>query len=300
MISSNFLKKLNSTKSQQKSSSFHLNNFFKYVNTPTNVSTDKYDNTQHNHDIVNLPNTLNISSNEYQQITKNIIPTIVSPSGSYFSDLNQKSEIVKNSNKVRETLSQNNKDSNIENIHINIPLNIQTNKFNDNLKNIIDSITKYSEESSIDESTDLEEENMWNKEMVKEFIDISEECSEESVKYKNQSSFYINWGNSLKILNVVLGVSSMCIASSSLDESVKNPIYIVLSGLYSISSSVYGIFSFSEKGVVLKDISYQLDNLSRMIRCEILKPPHNRQSVNDFIIFIQSARDKIIKKDNTN
>jgi len=244
MITSNFLKKLNSSNPQPKSSSFHLNNFFKYVNPPT---------------------TDDSSINEQ---TSNNIDT-----------------------------------------HINPP-NIQPNKFNDNLKNIIDSITKYSDQSSIDEAikldisneniNEIEEENMWNKEMVKEFIDISEECSEESIKYKNQSSFYINWGNSLKILNVVLGVGSMCIASSSLSETIKNPIYIVLSGLYSISSSVYGIFSFSEKGVVLKDISYQLDNLSRMIRCEILKPPHNRQSVNDFIIFIQSARDKIIKKDNTN
>jgi len=266
MITSNFLKKLNSKNSQ--TSNFHINNFLKY--TPINS---------------NIPNeSNNLNQNTESDVRNNIQYSIslsnISPSGSNFLNKNE------------------------ENVHINIPPNIQTNKFNDNLKNIIDSITKYGDESSIDENTDFEnefkEENMWNKEMVKEFIDISEECSEESIKYKKQSSFYINWGNSLKILNVVLGVGSMCIASSSLDESIKNPIYIVLSGLYSISSSVYGIFSFSEKGVVLKDISYQLDNLSRMIRCEILKPSHNRQSVNDFIIFIQSARDKIIKKDNTN
>jgi hypothetical protein len=61
-------------------------------------------------------------------------------------------------------------------------------------------------------------------------------------------------------------------------------------------SSIYTLFSFSSKGAIYKDVSQGLDNLARILRCELLKPVHSRQTVNELIIYAQMTRDKLLKK----
>ena len=46
----------------------------------------------------------------------------------------------------------------------------------------------------------------------------------------------------------------------------------------------------------MKEISYDLSNLGRIIRGELFKPISKRENINNFLIFIQTTRDKLLKK----
>ena len=112
----------------------------------------------------------------------------------------------------------------------------------------------------------------------------------------NKANFYIKYGKILQVCLIILGVSSVYISSSSIPEEIKNNTNVVFGASSAIISSVYTLFSFSKKGIKLKEISYDLANLSRIIKCELFKPFNKRDDITNFLIFIQTTRDKLLKK----
>jgi len=136
----------------------------------------------------------------------------------------------------------------------------------------------------------------WTDDMEDEILNFSEVCFNDSETTNNKANFYIKYGKILQVSLIVLGVSSVYISSSSVPSEIKNNINVVFGASSAILSSVYTLFSFSKKGNKLKEISYDLSNLARIIRCELFKPITKRDNVTNFLIFIQTTRDKLLKK----
>lgn len=136
----------------------------------------------------------------------------------------------------------------------------------------------------------------WTDEMEDEILNLSETCFEDSDSINIKANFYIKYGKILQVCLIVLGVSSVYISSSSIPTVVKDNMNVVLGASSAILSSIYTLLSFSKKGIKLKEISYDLGNLSRLIRCELFKPVTRRDNITNFLIFIQTTRDKLLKK----
>jgi hypothetical protein len=187
---------------------------------------------------------------------------------------------------------------------LNNDISIDINSDNDkqtsriSTSNIIKNLRKslFSSKTYNNTQINLSEENSWTNEMEDEILSLSDTCFNDSDNINKKANFYIKYGKILQVSLVVLGVSSVYISSSSIPDIVKNNINIVLGASSAIISSIYSLFSFSKKGIKLKEISYDLANLSRIIRCELFKPSDHRDDITNFLIFIQTTRDKLLKK----
>ncbi len=178
--------------------------------------------------------------------------------------------------------------------------NISKNTENDfRLKNEESGFVSRSSSNQIKDQILLEENTdtiNWTDDMEDEILNFSEVCFNDSETTNNKANFYIKYGKILQVSLIVLGVSSVYISSSSVPSEIKNNINVVFGASSAILSSVYTLFSFSKKGNKLKEISYDLSNLARIIRCELFKPITKRDNVTNFLIFIQTTRDKLLKK----
>ena len=56
------------------------------------------------------------------------------------------------------------------------------------------------------------------------------------------------------------------------------------------------MFGFTKKSTITFETSLGLDNIARMIRCELLKPKNRRISPFDLIYYANISRDKLIKR----
>jgi hypothetical protein len=159
---------------------------------------------------------------------------------------------------------------------------------------------KNTELSILSKNSRSSEENTdtinWTDDMEDEILNLSEVCFNDSKSTNNNANFYIKYGKILQVSLIVLGVSSVYISSSGVPSEIKNNINVIFGASSAILSSVYTLFSFSKKGNKLKEISYDLSNLARIIRCELFKPITKRDNVTNFLIFIQTTRDKLLKK----
>jgi len=168
-------------------------------------------------------------------------------------------------------------------------------------KNIAESnqhdLTNISDENHDSAVINIDESTFeWNKNIEEEILNIAQCCKDEALNSKSQGELYLRYSKYLQLSLIILGSTSVYISASPIASSVKEPINVVLGAFTTIISSVYTMFSFSKKGLIYKEVGQSLDNLARILRCEILKPIDARQSVNELILFSQMSRDKYLKK----
>jgi len=138
--------------------------------------------------------------------------------------------------------------------------------------------------------------SLWNSNIEDEIAQIAECCRGEADQSKSVGETYLKYSKYLQVSLIILGSTSVYISASQIPTEIKESINVVLGASTTIVSSIYTMFSFSKKGAIYKDVGQGLDNLSRILRCEILKPIVSRQSVNELILFAQMTRDKLLKK----
>jgi len=143
----------------------------------------------------------------------------------------------------------------------------------------------------------IENIELWTDNIEEQIENFAELCEKESIELNKKADNNLYIGRSMQILLIILGSMSVYSSSTSmLDSSIKD-IIVLLSGFSTtVISSIYTMFGFTKKSTLIYEISLGLDNISRMIRCELLKPRNIRKSPYDLIYICNITRDKLIKK----
>ena len=191
--------------------------------------------------------------------------------------------------------SINNNDEYIDkDTYINNTLNSNSNE--DVIRKVIDNIDedRYEEDNGDEKDKNIE---LWTDNIEEQIENFAELCEKESIELNKKGNYNLYIGRSMQILLIILGSISIYSSSTTmLDSSIKD-IIVLLSGFTTtVISSIYTMFGFTKKSTIIYEISLGLDNISRMIRCELLKPRNIRKSPYDLIYICNITRDKLIKK----
>lgn len=150
------------------------------------------------------------------------------------------------------------------------------------------------EERDIDIVENIE---LWTDNIEEQIENFAELCEKESIELNKKGDNNLYIGRSMQILLIILGSISIYSSSTTMLDSSIRDIIILLSGFTTtVISSIYTMFGFTKKSTIIYEISLGLDNISRMIRCELLKPRNIRKSPYDLIYICNITRDKLIKK----
>lgn len=180
---------------------------------------------------------------------------------------------------------------------------VYTNNGNENLEykenEIIDEENKEDNYRDIEqrEIQIIENIELWTDNIEEQIENFAELCEKESIELNKKGDNNLYIGRSMQILLIILGSISVYSSSTTMLDSSIRDIIVLLSGFSTtVISSIYTMFAFTKKSTIIYEISLGLDNISRMIRCELLKPRNMRKSPYDLIYICNITRDKLIKK----
>ena len=143
----------------------------------------------------------------------------------------------------------------------------------------------------------IENIELWTDNIEEQIENFAELCEKESIELNKRGDNNLYIGRSMQILLIILGSISVYSSSTTMLDSSIRDIIVLLSGFSTtVISSIYTMFAFTKKSTIIYEISLGLDNISRMIRCELLKPRNMRKSPYDLIYICNITRDKLIKK----
>jgi hypothetical protein len=143
----------------------------------------------------------------------------------------------------------------------------------------------------------IENIELWTDNIEEQIENFAELCEKESIELNKKGDNNLYIGRSMQILLIILGSISVYSSSTTMLDSSIRDIIVLLSGFSTtVISSIYTMFGFTKKSTLIYEISLGLDNISRMIRCELLKPRNIRKSPYDLIYICNITRDKLIKK----
>jgi len=193
-----------------------------------------------------------------------------------------------NINRVLYNISKEIKEQNIE-----LKIDIQENESPD-----INSIKRNSDDNDPSPLTYIKDENdiQWTEKIEEEIKKFSDICKKECDNTRFKSKRHYLFGRVIQISLIILGSLSVYSSASSIEIETKNIINIFTGFSTTVISSIYTIFGFTKKATIEFEASLGLDNISKMLKYELLKPIHQRKSPFDLIYFSNMTRDKIIKK----
>lgn len=193
-----------------------------------------------------------------------------------------------NINKVLDNISKQIKEQNIE-----IKIDTQDNE-SPNINNSI----RNSEHNDPSPLTYIKDENeiQWTEKIEEEIKKFSDICKIECDNTRFKAKRHYLFGRVIQITLIILGSLSVYSSASSIEIETKNIINIFTGFSTTVISSIYTIFGFTKKATIEFEASLGLDNISKMLKYELLKPIHQRKSPFDLIYFSNMSRDKIVKK----
>ena len=136
-----------------------------------------------------------------------------------------------------------------------------------NIKKEIDKLDLINVENDNEDNS-----NMWTDDIEDQVELFASICEEEANEYKNKSrkQFYI--GRTMQISLIIFGSLSVYSSASNIDITIKDSINIIAGFSTTVISSIYTMFGFTKNSTLTFETSLGLDGISRMIRCELLKP----------------------------
>jgi len=100
----------------------------------------------------------------------------------------------------------------------------------------------------------------------------------------------------LRSLQLAMAGVSMYINTSNIDDTVIRHVNIGLSIFVGFLGGIEGIFRFNKHSYQFKEIALNLDGLARTLRSQLLLPANARREPGELILFVESTRDKLLKK----
>ena len=138
--------------------------------------------------------------------------------------------------------------------------------------------------------------NGWSNDITHKVEHMVKSLTTESEHYfalSKKSSYKDKAVRSLQL--AVTGVS-MYINTSNIDDNTIKHVNIGLSIFVGFLGGLEGIFRFNKHAFQYKEIALALEGLARTLRSQLLLAPMARREPSELLMFIESTRDKMLKK----
>ena len=172
----------------------------------------------------------------------------------------------------------------------------ETNNVNIILDSIRKNIKSFHDDSSVSIDIDSSLRGDWTEEIENEILKMAKACKTEASNLFKRGSIMSKYGKGLKVFSLIFNALSVCVTSSAIPSSIKEPIVIVFSACSAITTAISMTYKHQENGSILKEVSHGLETLSTSLRCEVYKPVKSRRDVNELIYEAQLEREQFLMK----
>ena len=138
---------------------------------------------------------------------------------------------------------------------------------------------------------------VWNSEVKEQIESMSKALQVESDMYSGMAVVHKKRDYTLRI--VLLMFSSVIVflnASSMAQLELLKNINIALAVFVFFLNGIEGIMKFHTKRYQYAEVALALDGLSRTLKVQLMTPVDQRRDPTELILFIESTRDKMLKK----
>lgn len=160
---------------------------------------------------------------------------------------------------------------------------------------------KINNEIVIDKSNIIEKEDnmvvLWSSDIEKRCLLFDEICQESSKKTKKSSIHHRKISNILSYSQIAIGSFGAFISVLSIIPDItKNIINTIIGGTTALLTGIKIAYKGDQTSQIEATVTIELEKISRTIQNELAKPVHLRINPFDFLVTLETERNKLIKQ----
>ena len=136
----------------------------------------------------------------------------------------------------------------------------------------------------------------WNPEVTKQIEKMADSLKDESLHYQEKMKSTKFRDRFMRFTKLAFSSCTFFINSTEMNTSITKNINIALGVFVTFVVGLEEIFKFKENALLFAETSLSLDGLSRTLRSQLATPIQNRREPSELILFIETTRDKQLKK----
>ena len=136
----------------------------------------------------------------------------------------------------------------------------------------------------------------WNAEVVTKMDSLMTSLMTESKHYFTLSQRNGFKDKALRSFQLACAGVTMFINTSSIEDTHMRTANIAVGVFCGFLGGLEGIYRFHSRSLVYKEIAMSLEGLARTLRSQMLLAEGARRDPSELVIFIESTRDKMLKK----
>jgi hypothetical protein len=153
-----------------------------------------------------------------------------------------------------------------------------------------------------DEGPTRVEDIKWTPQVLQIVEELIQTLKEEATSLQLQSDRAQKRNRCVRVLSlmftscVVLFNTSALSTSEGLNEVALKALNIALTGATGFLAGIEGIYQYNKQAYQLAEAALALEGLSRTLRVQLVSPVLARRDPTELLLFVESTRDKIMKK----
>ena len=204
------------------------------------------------------------------------------------------STIIPNPSPPSKTYSQHTQDSHQTNINIHPSQTIELNGAKIKVTSDISSFDKVL--STITNVLGPNQRTKWTPDICQIIEELIYSLNKESERFLKMSSRCNLKDKGLRMTQLICSSFSIYLNSSSMESTIIKNVNIGCAVFVGFLSGIQGIFKYNKFEFQYKEVGLSLDGLARMCRSQLLIDVKQRRDPSELILFVESTRDKLIKK----
>ena len=136
----------------------------------------------------------------------------------------------------------------------------------------------------------------WNPEVTRQIEKMADSLKDESLHYQQKMKTTKFRDRIMRFTKLAFSSCTFFINSSEVDTAITKNVNIALGVFVTFVVGLEEIFKFKENALLYAETSLSLDGLSRTLRSQLATPIQNRREPSELILFVETTRDKQLKK----
>ena len=136
----------------------------------------------------------------------------------------------------------------------------------------------------------------WNLEVTRQIEKMADSLKDESLHYQQKMKTTKFRDRIMRFTKLAFSSCTFFINSSEVDTAITKNVNIALGVFVTFVVGLEEIFKFKENALLYAETSLSLDGLSRTLRSQLATPIQNRREPSELILFVETTRDKQLKK----
>lgn len=139
-------------------------------------------------------------------------------------------------------------------------------------------------------------DNWWTQDIIQKITELATTLQTEADHYYDLAKRTLNKDRLLRCVQLIFTSTTIFINTSNMESMPLRMTNIALGVCTTFLAGIEGIFKYHKRSYQYAETAIGLEGLSRSLKTQLVTPIQQRREPTELILFVESQRDKMLKK----